>query len=273
MAESGVAASDRIAFSVFTKPWKMPLAELGEHVRRLGYDGIELPVRPGYQVEPENVGRDLPRAARALADQGVRIYSVAGPTDQATIEACAEARIPTIRVMVRIGPEGYLAAESATWRLYDSLLPYLDRAGVKIGVQNHFGRFVPNAAGLRSFLARYDPKHVGAVWDAAHEAVAGAEPELAIELVWSHLCMVNLKNVFWQRANGPEAEHAEWKHYWTSGRHGLAVWPRVAAELNRRGYQGVVCVTAEYSDQSEVDRLAADDLAFARSLFSGKRRL
>ena len=56
-----------ITFSVFTKPWKTPLAELGRFVHDLGFDAIELPVRPGYQVTPENVARDLPRAAATLA--------------------------------------------------------------------------------------------------------------------------------------------------------------------------------------------------------------
>ena len=52
-----------VSFSVFSKPWKtQSLAELGELVCELGYDGIEFPVRPGYQVEPENVVRDLPQA-------------------------------------------------------------------------------------------------------------------------------------------------------------------------------------------------------------------
>jgi hypothetical protein len=41
----------------------------------------------------------------------------------------------------------------------------------------------------------------------------------------------------------------------------------VVAELKRRSYQGVVCLTAEYSDQASVDRLIAEDLAYARSLF------
>ena len=46
----------KITYSVFTKPWKtQPLREVGEFVAGLGFDGIELPVRPGYQVEPENV--------------------------------------------------------------------------------------------------------------------------------------------------------------------------------------------------------------------------
>lgn len=260
----------KVSFSVFTKPWKtQPITQVGELVRRLGFDGIELPVRPGFQVEPENVARDLPRAARQLSELGVSIYSVAGPTDEATIAACAEAGVPVIRTMARIGKEeGYLAGEARYQSVFDELVPLLDRYGVTIGVQNHCDWFVANAVGLRSLIARYDPKHVAAVWDAAHEALNGGLPELAIDAVWSHLCMVNLKNAIWRRTTGPEAEYAEWEHYWTSGRHGLAVWPRVAEELKRRGYEGVVCLTAEYSDHSSVERLTAEDIAFAKSLFA-----
>ncbi len=256
----------QVKYSVFTKPWKQPVPELGAFVAGLGFDGIELPVRPGYQIEPERVGRDLPRVARQLGEQGVKIYSVAGPADEPTIAACAEAGVPVIRVMVRVGAAGYLAAEAQAQREYDALLPLLERHGVTIGVQNHCDRFVANACGLRSLLAKYDPRRVAAVWDAAHEALNGMDPELALEVVWPHLCMVNLKNAYWQRTTGPEAEVAAWRHYWTSGRHGLASWPRVAAELKRRGYRGIVCLTAEYSDEAAVDRLIAEDLAFARSL-------
>ncbi len=257
----------KVVYSVFTKPWKMPLPELGRFVRRLGFDGIELPVRPGYQVEPESV-RDLPRAAKVLADCGVRICSIAGPTTEEAIAACAEAGVPTIRVMAPIGPEGYVATEARLRQEYDALVPLLDRYGVQLGVQNHCDRFVGNAVGLRHLIGAYDPRHIAAVWDAAHEALSGSEPELAIDVIWPHLCMVNLKNAFWRRKNGPEAENAEWQHYWTSARHGLASWPRVVAELKRRGYEGVVCLTAEYSDEHAVDRLIAEDIAYAKSLFA-----
>ena len=108
---------------------------------------------------------------------------------------------------------------------------------------------------------------MAAVWDAAHEALAGSPPDLALDAIWPQLCMVNLKNAIWQRSNGPEAAHAEWRTYWTSGPHGLAVWPRVVEELKRRAYKGVVCLTAEYSDQTLVERLAGEDLVYAKSLF------
>jgi sugar phosphate isomerase/epimerase len=238
-------------------------------VRDLGFEGIEFPVRPGYQVEPENVIRDLPAAARQLADQGIRIFSVAGPTDEATIVACGEAGVPVIRTMARIAPdESYTRAEQRYRREYDTLLPLLEEHGVTIGVQNHCGRFVTHAVGLRALLAGYAPRHVAAVWDAAHEALSGGPPDLALDAIWPHLCMVNLKNGLWRRSNDPKADHAEWRTHWTSGRHGLCVWPQVAGELKTRGYKGVLCLTAEYSDRDAVNRLIVEDIAFARALLA-----
>lgn len=258
----------QIKYSVFTKPWKHSLPELASFVKSLGFDGVELPVRPGYQVEPDSVTRELPVATRILGDHGLRIFSVAGPTDERTIAACAECGVPVIRICVGIGDEGYLATERHLQREYDVLTLLLERYGVTLGIQNHCDRNVCNAMGIKHLIERYDPKHIAAVWDAAHNALNGEDPELALDIVWSHLCMVNLKNAFWQRSNGPEAECAEWRPYWTLGRHGLASWPRVAAELKRRAYSGVVCLPAEYSDESSVDRLIAQDVVYAKSLLA-----
>ncbi len=261
----------QIKFSLFTKPWRTPLPELAQFAARLGFDGIELPVRPGYQVLPENVARDLPAAARLLADHGLKIFSVAppgGPIGEPFIAACAEAGVPVIRVMAPIGEDGYLASVARLQREYDALLSLLEKHGGQIGVQNHCDRMVCNAMGLRHLMERYDPRLIGAVWDAAHNALNGEEPELAIDIIWSHLCMVNLKNAFWRRVGGPEAEDVRWRPWWTTGRQGLASWPRVAAELRRRAYRGVICLTAEYSDESAVDRLIAQDVGYAKALFA-----
>jgi len=260
--------SSSILFSVFTKPWKnLSLEQLADLVAGLGFDGVEFPVRPGYQVEPENVS-DLPRAAKVLGESGVKILSVAGPTDEATIAACAEAGVPVIRVMAGIGKgESYVDAEARYRREYDALVPLLDKYGVQLGVQNHFGRFVANAVGLRRLVEFYDPRHIAIVWDAAHEALDGNDLDLALDIAWSHLCMVNLKNAYWQRTNGPEAEVAAWRVFWTAGRHGQASWPQVVNELKVRGYTGTVCLPAEYSDEDAVERLIAQDIAWVRELF------
>jgi hypothetical protein len=80
--------------------------------------------------------------------------------------------------------------------------------------------------------------------------------------------MVNLKNAYWQRTNGPEAEHAEWKPYFTTGRHGRSSWAKVAEGVRAVGYRGPITFSAEYSDEEAVDRLIVEDLAYAQALFA-----
>lgn len=259
----------RFIFSVFTKPWqKISIEELGELVSTLGFDAIEFPIRPGYQVEPDNVLEGLPKLAKELDRFGIKIASIAGPTDEKTFIACREAGVPIIRVMYRVDEDGYLVSEKRAKEELESLLPLCEKYNVKIGVQNHCGKFVsPNSAGLMRLVGDFDPKYIGVIWDAAHNALSGEEPEMGLDIVWSHLYMVNLKNGYWKRITGPEAEIAEWKVYWTSGRHGLANWKRVADYLKKRDYRGVICLTAEYSAEGEVNRLIREDIGFAKSLF------
>ena len=101
-----------VDFTVFTKFWTDSLEQLGDKLSSLGFDGVELPVRPGYQVSPDNIQKGLPGAVKILADSGLKIGSIAGPTDEAAISACGQAGIPIIRICVGIDLTiGYAASE------------------------------------------------------------------------------------------------------------------------------------------------------------------
>ena len=72
--------------------------------------------------------------------------------------------------------------------------------------------------------------------------------DAALDMCWRPLlCVVNLKNAYWRRVSGPEAEVAEWKIYWTSGAQGRASWSRAIAKLKAIDYRGPICFSAEYS--------------------------
>jgi sugar phosphate isomerase/epimerase len=258
------------SFSVFTKPWPaLPLERLAQHVAELGFAGVELPVRPGFQVPPEEAASRLPQAARIFAAQGLRIFSVASTTDEAIFAACAEAGVPLIRIMAPIGPEGYLRSEQRLRQELQAAERHAARYGVQVGVQQHYGRHVASAIALMRLLEGTDPQHVVAVWDAAHDALAGLEPEYGLEVVWERLGMVNLKNAFYRNRHGPELA-PDWHPYFTTGPHGLASWPRVIRYLKQRGYEGVICLTAEYDAQDRVDEFARADLAWARALWESE---
>jgi sugar phosphate isomerase/epimerase len=259
-------------FAVFVKPWKsLSIADLGRHVRTLGLDLIELPVRPGFACQPESIERDLPEAVRTLADLGVKIVNVtvALPLDDERLYAAmAASGIRLNRVIFGRHGLPYWEAEAEARHQLDAALPFCERYQVRIGVQNHYGDSVPvNSMGLHHLLKEYDPRHVGAIWDPAHNGLQGEDPDSGLDMVRSHLCVINLKNAFWQRVNGPEAAVAEWKVYWTTGRNGRASWPAVVDKIKQIGYSGPICFSAEYTAEHEVDRLIVEDLAFAKSLF------
>lgn len=259
--------------AVFVKPWKaLSLQELGAHVRRLGFEWIELPVRPGFPCRPETITTDLPKAVEILGAEGVHILNITADMpldDERMYAACAAAGITLNRVMFHCRERNYWEAEAEARRKLDSAVKLCERYNVRIGVQNHVGGFVGvHEFGLYHLLQGYDPRYFGAIWDAAHNALEGMAPELALDVIGERLMIVNLKNAFWQRVTGPEAAVAEWKVYWTSGRQGRASWPRVAAKLRQIRYTGPICLTAEYSDAGSVDRLIAEDLAFAQEVLA-----
>lgn len=262
-----------IPFALFVKPWKnLSLAELGPHVRRLGFEWIELPVRPGFPCEPEHIEKQLPRAVQILGDAGVSILNITASlplSDERLYAACAEAGIRMNRVMFPRHDMNYWAAEKAARQQLDTALPFCEQYGIQIGVQNHNGSFVPvNEMGLYHLVKDYDPQYVGAIWDPAHNALEGMAPEPALDVVESHLCVVNLKNAYWRRISPPEATLAEWQIWFTSGRQGRASWQRVADKLRTMHYTEPICFSAEYTAEHEVNRLIVEDLAFARTLFA-----
>jgi len=229
--------------TVFTKSWAgLSLEALADLVATLGLDGVELPVRPGFQVEPAAAPSGLARASRILESRGVRIRSVAASADRDMIAACGDAGVPLIRIMAPIDlTKGYRASVEAQQRLFDSLLPELERDKVAIGVQNHCDHFVGSAVGLAQLLGKYDPRLVAAVLDPAHCALDGESEEMAVDIAWPLLGLVNLKNAFWQLVGGSEGE-PQWKKYWCAGPLGLCSWKAVLAELRRRGYAGDYCL-------------------------------
>ncbi|HHW08978.1 MAG TPA: TIM barrel protein [Firmicutes bacterium] len=264
--------------SVFTKPWKCEIPELAAKMVSLGVNGIELPVRPGYPVNPDNALEKLPEAAAELKKYGLTIYSVAAPVEERIIEACGAAGVRILRTMIRIDKKlGYYASVEKEKELYRSLLPLLERHKVTIGVQNHCDYFVGSALGLMHAIGEFSPEQVGAVLDPAHCSLVGEPEALAVEICWSHLVLVNLKNAFRMRLNGPEAAEPIWRTWWTTGRHGFTSWRAVAAALCERGYEGSICFCAEYSNPTGGDLTEdavipplQDDLAYARAIWPVK---
>ena len=256
-------------WSVFTKPWREPqVGALGELVAGMGFDAVELPVRPGYQVTPDEVSTALSAAARELARSGVGIASIASGTDEATFAACADAGVPFIRIMVPIGVNGYAATGTEIRRVLAGLSERAERYGVRVAVQPHYDDYIADSSELFALLQDVDPRHVAAIWDSAHDALARKRPEHGLELLWPWLGIVNLKSAYYEWVDEPASAFGDpvWEPVFTDARSGMAEWGRALAYLAERGFAGPICLTAEYTDESDLVAKVTRDLEYAQSL-------
>lgn len=254
-------------WSIFTKPWRTASAvELADLVQRLGFDAIEFPLRPGYQVDLDKLPGSLGELVAILADKGISLASIASATTPQIFEACAEHGVPLIRIMVPVKSEGFLATGHSIRRRLDDLLPLAEEYGVKIGIQPHYDDYIADSSELAHLLRDYPTDRVVAIWDAAHDGLARKHPRHALEQLWDKLAMVNFKNACYERVDRPADDSPPWKITFVEGPDGLCSWPEAAAYLRERSYSGPICLPAEYTDEIDLEQKVARDLAYLRNL-------
>jgi sugar phosphate isomerase/epimerase len=248
-------------WSVFTKPWSgLAGDELGRLVAGLGFSGAEIPVRDTAYVTPATAEAELPKFTEQLRGEGIEPISVAGDLSEQVFAACAQARVPMIRVMAELGPDGYAASVRRHRVLLDEAAVLAAQYDVQVGVQPHHGRFVASTLGVLQLLDGL-PEHFKLVWDAAHDALAGDHPAVTLELGADRLGIVNLKNVKYVETD------AGWKPYFVQGDEGLSDWSAVFAALATLNYAGPICLTGQYSDLSTpVEERLGKDLQTAVTL-------
>ena len=86
---------------------ELSVERLGEKAAELGYDGIDLNIRPGHSVDPDNVTEVLPGAIKVWEGQGlvcplatapVTMTDPQAPEVERMYAACAEAGVPRIKI-------------------------------------------------------------------------------------------------------------------------------------------------------------------------------
>ncbi|MFB6723183.1 sugar phosphate isomerase/epimerase family protein [Kribbella sp. NPDC056345] len=256
-------------WSVFTKPWAgLPGDELGRLIAGLGFAGAEVPVRDTAYVTTATAEAELPKFTKQLRAEGIEPISVASDLTESVFAACAAAGVPLIRIMAPLGDDGYAASVRRNREQLEASVVLAERYDVQVGVQPHHGRFVSSTLGVLQLLDGL-PERFRLVWDAAHDALAGDDPAVTIELGAARLGIVNLKNAMYLEnadlenadlKNADPKNGRRWRTHFGQADEGLADWSAVHAALVRAEYSGPVCLTAQYSDLtvSVEDRVRKD---------------
>ena len=271
-------------YTIFTKPWKdLKIINLAQLVKKLGFNGIEIPVRDGYQVTPNNYKTELALAVKILNDYGLYIGSVA-PTnyqdiDEEYIEILSNNNISLFRVCLKIDMSvGYLKSEQIIKNFFDKILPVLEKYNVCIGVQNHCNYNIGSAIGVMHLIEEYDKKYIGAVYDPAHCAIDGEPVDMGYNIIKSKIKLVNFKSAYYRRTNITNCTEANWKVTWTTSKDSGYSWKQMVDCLKVNKYIGDICMPAEYSNPYDEGQLMGDviipfvkyDLEYIKYLFNPK---
>ncbi|MCX8036065.1 MAG: sugar phosphate isomerase/epimerase [Candidatus Sumerlaeia bacterium] len=251
--------------------------EVGETAKRLGVDGLDLAIRKGQCVNPDNVAEALPEAMKIWKEMGLSVPLASMETRQTDprdagvrrlFEACGKAGIREIKIGYwKWSPNQAYWPTVETIRADLKLFEALGRdCGCRTLIHNHSGaNYGGNASQIMQLARGFDPKFIGAYLDPAHLAICGEAVDMALDIVRDYLAMIAVKNCRW--TSTVKDGVANWKTEWCLLNEGVVNWPRVIELLKKRGYDGWLSVHGEYSGPEDREAVLANvvkDVPFLR---------
>ena len=264
----------------------LSIAEACDAAKRAGFDGLDLTLRPGGHVLPENAEMGLAEAKRIADAAGIAIPMIStGLTDEASPRAeaifASAAHYGVRRLKIgywEYNPFGTLSAQLKQARTW---LQGLVRLGRKYQVlpcvHCHSGRFLASGgAQLYLILRDFDPKDVGAYVDSMHMTIEGGRNgwEMGLDLLGPWVALAGIKNYRWQPDQRDSQGQRRYRWEYCPLPDGQAPLPEFMAYLKRLRYDGIVSLHSEYKGESSFRRLStpelvaqsATDLAYLKSL-------
>lgn len=207
-------ATDKLPVHLFSKhlqflDWK----GAAEAAAEMGFVGLDLTVRPGGHVLPENVKDDLPKAMADIKASGSNCSLITtavtdknNPMDMDVLQTAAKLGISHYR---------------SNWFSYDEAIPMentLERYQKKIGelskvnsdlglvgcYQNHAGSLIGASLWeVEQLLQSVDPKYFGVQYDIRHATVEGGLSwQNGLRLIHHRIKTIVIKDFKWEMVNG-----------------------------------------------------------------------
>lgn len=225
--------------------------DLGRAVREMGFDGVDLTVRPAGHVLPARVTEDLPKAVAAIRDAGSRVSmlttGLTSPEDPAATATFAAARGVDVRLL-KAGYYRYAFADvrrelaDATTQ-FRALVQLAASAGVVLAYHNHSGYIGAPVWDALQMIEGQPASATGLYFDVRHATVEGGEAgwRVATQMAAPHLRMLAAKDFYWDKGRD-----GRWRVVDCPIGEGMVDWKTFAAEIRKAGFTGPISLHVEY---------------------------
>ena len=289
--ERGGLYTPLVQFVLFTDNIAdLTVAQACAAAKAAGFDGLDLTLRPGGHVRPEDAERGLAEARRIADDAGVTIPMVTTgitDTDSPYAEAIFAAAAHYGARKLKLGywpyrPFGTLALQIDECRArLERLVRLGDRYKVLPCVHPHSGRNVASSGPLLYLVLKgFGPGDVGAYVDPMHMTIEGgvAGWELGLDLVAPWVALLGVKNYRWLAADRDARGQQRYRWEYVPLEDGQAPLFEILSYLQLLKFDGIASLHSEYKGESSFRRLStpelleqsAADLRYLKKLWNGR---
>lgn len=251
--------------------------EIGQQAADLGFDGIDILIRPGTTVSYEDL-QTLPDVVKRLGAHGLTMPMAttdltdadAEPTRE-VLTACADAGIQLVRLgyWKYPGVHSYGTLFDHARRDLDGLVEIAAPLGLGLSIQLHGGTIHSSGALTRALLEGHDPVTVSAYPDPGNQTVQDGREDwrLTFELLEPWLKCVGVKNGGWFPSDIDATGQRTWRSDWLGIADGMVPWHEITAHLQKTQFDGFLSFHSHYDvPYGQVLDHTRSDLHYVRSL-------
>ncbi|MEM2848690.1 MAG: sugar phosphate isomerase/epimerase family protein [Candidatus Bathyarchaeia archaeon] len=262
---------------VFAKMFqKLPLLEFANIMAGIGFEGVDLTVRPGGYITPGEVGEKLPEAIDLLKSKGLSVPMITTsivdanePYAEETFKTASECGIRYLKLGYWLY-EGFgklkTQIEAARKSLRD-IEKFSRKYNITAAIHTHSGMFLTaEPAVVLEILRDFDPDFVGAYVDPGHMVVEGglAGWIMGMDMLNDKIRIVAVKDFAWVKKDN------SWRAEVVPLGEGLVPWRRVFEILKNMDFKGPISIHCEYDGISlgELIERARKDLNYVRGILN-----
>jgi sugar phosphate isomerase/epimerase len=245
--------------------------ELGDIVKQIGFDGVDLTVRPGGHVEPRLANVDQVRAFEVMEGAGLSVpvitTAITTPTDRSSVPVIAFAGMSHVPLF-RPGVWPYNNTPNVMGRLAEV---QRDLAGL-VGIGRQYGTAAAfhNPVGdnvgaaiwdIQRVIEPFDPNSVGYYFDVCNATAEGGDGgwQTALRMALPRIRAVTIQDFTWEK------QDARWQMSKCPLGQGMVDFPKFFQMLARANYTGPVTLEIGYPAKDMPSALTRD-LQYARKL-------
>jgi L-ribulose-5-phosphate 3-epimerase len=216
---SGINDPDAFRISIFSKhlQW-LDYKEMSKAVADMGFDGVDLTVRPQGHVLPERVEADLPKAVEAISKAGKKVYMLTtaidnadDPVSEKILRTASSLGIHHYRMGYGYYDKNRSVQESISivHKQLEKLAKLNEKYSISGEYQNHSGDYGSGIYfggpvwDLADALKSINSPYLCSQYDIYHATVEGANAwPVGLELISPYIRSIDIKDFHWSKKDG-----------------------------------------------------------------------